>query len=53
MNRERIYLSAIASDVPLFAREHGFVLEIAEYSTAWNMDQRFDTIFKLNYESLI
>ena len=41
MNREKIYLSTIASDAPLFAREYGFGLEIAEYSTAWNMDRRF------------
>ena len=42
MNREKIYLSTIASDAPLFARQYGFGLEIAEYSTAWNIDRRFE-----------
>lgn len=42
MNREKIYLSTIASDAPLFAREYGFGLEIAEYCTAWNIDRRFE-----------
>ena len=41
MNREKIYLSTIASDAPYFARKYGFGLEIAEYSTAWNMDRRY------------
>ena len=42
MKKENIYLSTIASDAPYFAKEYGFGLEIAEYSTAWNMDRRFE-----------
>lgn len=41
MKRENIYLSTIAPDAAALAREHGFGLEIAEYCTAWNMDERF------------
>lgn len=52
MNQEKIYLSTIASDAPLFAREYGFGLEIAEYSTAWNMDRRFEVTDPRVKESL-
>ena len=41
MNREKIYLSTIASDAPRIARKYGLGLEIAEYCTAWNMDEKF------------
>lgn len=41
MKREKIYLSTIATDAVRIAREHGFGLEIAEYCTAWNMDEKF------------
>ena len=41
MNREKIYLSTIAPDASRIAREYGFGLEIAEYCTAWNMDEKF------------
>ena len=41
MDKEKIYLSTIASDAVRAAREHGFGLEIAEYCTAWNMDEKF------------
>ena len=52
MNREKIYLSTIASDAPLFAREYGFGLEIAEYCTAWNIDRRFKLTDSRVQESL-
>ena len=52
MNREKIYLSTIAPDAPYFARKYGFGLEIAEYSTAWNMDRRFDVTDSHVKESL-
>lgn len=52
MNREKIYLSTIASDAPLFAREYGFGLEIAEYCTAWNIDRRFELTDSRVQESL-
>lgn len=42
MKREKIYLSTIASDAVSVAREYGTNLEIAEYCTAWNMDEEFD-----------
>ena len=52
MRKENIYLSTIASDAPFFARKYGFGLEIAEYSTAWNMDRRFDVTDSRVRESL-
>ena len=52
MKKENIYLSTIASDAPLFAREYGLGLEIAEYSTAWNMDRRFEVTDPRVKESL-
>ena len=41
MKQERIYLSTIASDAVCTAGEYGIGLEIAEYCTAWNMDEKF------------
>ena len=41
MKKENIYLSTIAPDAPEVAREYGLGLEIAEYCTAWNMDDAF------------
>ena len=41
MNRENFYLSTIAPNAPKVAREYSLVLEIAEYSTVWNMDRWF------------
>ena len=41
MNRNKRYLSTIAADAAQLAREYGFGLEIAEYCTAWNMDEKF------------
>ena len=37
----KFYISTIAPDGAEAAREHGLGLEIAEYCTAWNMDDRF------------
>ncbi len=37
----KYYLSTIAVDAAPVAREWGLGLEIAEYCTAWNMDDRF------------
>ena len=42
MRRENIYLSTIASDAPIYGREYGLGLEIAEFCTAWNIDRRFE-----------
>ena len=44
MKKENIYLSTIASDAVHMAREYGLGLEIAEYCTAWNMDEKFDEV---------
>lgn len=44
MNRENIYLSTIAPDAARVAKEYGFGIEIAEYCTAWNMDDKFPAV---------
>lgn len=41
MERKAVYISTIAPDAPDIARAFGFGLEIAEYCTAYNMDERF------------
>ena len=41
MKKENLYLSTIASDAVRVAKEYGINLEIAEYCTAWNMDEKF------------
>ena len=38
----KFYISTIAPDAGAVARKHGFGLEIAEYCTAWNMDEKFE-----------
>lgn len=55
MNRKQIYLSTIAPDAAAVAREYGFGLEIAEYCTAWNMDEKFagvDGVVKKKLEGI-
>lgn len=44
MKKDRIYLSTIASDAVRVAKAYGVNLEIAEYCTAWNMDEKFAAI---------
>ena len=44
MKKENIYLSTIAPDVTEMARRFGLGLEIAEYCTAWNMDDKFGEV---------
>lgn len=41
MNKDNIYISTTASDAAEVARRWGFGIEIAEYCTAWNMDDDF------------
>ena len=41
MEKSKIYVSTIAPDAAPVAQAHGFGLEIAEYCTAWNMDDEF------------
>lgn len=52
MNKDKIYLSTIASDAVLVAGEYGLGLEIAEYCTSWNMDEKFDSIDKVVQKKL-
>ena len=55
MKKESIYLSTIASDAASLARECGFGLEIAEFCTAWNMDEKFapvDGVVKKKLEDI-
>ena len=55
MRRENIYVSTIATDAVRVAREFGFGLEIAEYCTAWNMDEKFtgvDGVVKKKLENI-
>ena len=47
MNKNKIYLSTIASDAVRAAGECGLGLEIAEYCTAWNMDEKFESVDKV------
>ena len=44
MEKENIYLSTIASDAVRVAKEYSVNLEIAEYCTAWNMDEKFEGV---------
>ena len=41
MNSSFWYISSIAPDAGDAARKHGLGIEIAEYCTAWNMDEKF------------
>lgn len=55
MKIEKFFLSTIATDAVRVAREHGFGLEIAEYCTAWNMDEKFvpvDGVVKKKLEGI-
>lgn len=42
MNKAKYYISTIAPDADTIARQYGLGLEIAEYCTAWNMDDKFE-----------
>lgn len=41
MKRNRLYLSTIDENAQILCRKYGLGMEIAEYSTAWNMDEHF------------
>ena len=43
MKKDQLFLSTIAPDAAEEARRHGLGLEIAEYCTAWNMDEQIET----------
>lgn len=40
MERNMLYLSTTAPDAPRLAREYGLGLELAEFCTAWNLDEK-------------
>lgn len=44
MEKTRLYLSTTASDAHDAAAQHGLGIEIAEYCTAWNMDEKFGEV---------
>ena len=44
LKQENLYLSTIAPDAAGTARKWGVNLEIAEFCTAWNMDDRFSEV---------
>ncbi|MBR5572794.1 MAG: sugar phosphate isomerase/epimerase [Oscillospiraceae bacterium] len=41
MRKDALYLSTIASDAASVARRWGLGVELAQFCTAWNMDERF------------
>lgn len=44
MDFSNFYISTIAPDAAALAKQYEFGLEIAEYCTAWNMDEKFDEV---------
>ena len=42
MKREKLFISTIDPEAGSLARQYGLGLEIAEYCTAWNMDEKFE-----------
>ena len=44
MDKTRLYISTTASDVHAVAENNGLGIEIAEYCTAWNMDEKFGEV---------
>ena len=43
MNKKNVYISTTAPDASAIAKKYGLGIEIAEYCTAWNMDDEFET----------
>ena len=41
MNTEKMHISTTASDAYATARKYGLGIEIADFCTAWNMDEKF------------
>lgn len=44
MKKEQLFLSTIADDAAETAKRYGLGLEIAEFCTAYSMDDRFDEV---------
>ena len=47
MKKDKIFISSIASDAKEMAEKYGVGIEIAEYCTAWNMDEHFEETDKI------
>ena len=41
MKKEQLYISTIDDQAGALASKYGLGLELAEYCTAWNMDEKF------------
>lgn len=52
LKQENLYLSTIAPDAAETARKWSVHLEIAEFCTAWNMDQEFPAVDKTVKETI-
>ena len=52
MDNRKLYLSTIDENAATVAKAYGLGLEIAEYCTAWNMDDEFDTVHPLVIKKL-
>ena len=52
LKQENLYLSTIAPDAAEVARKRRVNLEIAEFCTAWNMDQEFPAVDKVVKEKV-
>lgn len=52
MDKTRLYISTTASDAHAVAVQNGLGIEIAEYCTAWNMDDKFDEVHPKVLEEL-
>lgn len=44
MNRSRVYLATIDPNAHILAGEYGLGLELSEFCTAYNMDEKFHEI---------
>ena len=52
MDRSKCYVSTIAADAIAVAHKYGLNLELAEFCTAWNMDEEFPTVDPIVREKL-
>ncbi len=52
MKKEKLYISSVADDATEVAASHGLGLEVAEYCTAFNMDQYFEVTDKVVREKM-
>ena len=44
MDKRKLYLSTIDPEAADIAEAYGIGLELAEYCTAWNMDDEFEAV---------